>query len=116
MTSRDKTSGYSFVVGAVLLLVIGAGAPARADTVVCWGQYETLQDCILGTGNPAECLHTCHLHGYDEHFACDGGFNPPFVCQQICGKPVGQGCEVRGLPPGVDGNACGYSWAKVRCF
>jgi hypothetical protein len=107
----------SWVIGAVLLFGMGAAAEAREDTVVCWGQYETLQDCLVGTGNPADCLHTCHLHGYDKHFACPGGgFNRGFACQQLCGKPEGQGCEVRGLHPGVDGNACGYSWVNVSCF
>lgn len=102
-----------YVLGAILLS-IGA-ANAQKVTRVCWGEYEGLQECLVGGKS---CVNACGLYGFDQHFKCGSGghrgFNNPYVCQQVCGKPEGAGCEMR-RTQGADGGNCGYSWVRVAC-
>jgi hypothetical protein len=52
-------------------------------------------------------------------FACgsggNSGFNPNFVCSQVCGAPQGAHCAVT-AGPGGSGGSCGYRAASVECF
>jgi hypothetical protein len=73
--AMKTTSITSLVIGAVFLLM-GSGEAQASDTVVCWGEFETLQECLVKMpGNTLGCSTTCHLHGYDKFFLCGSGGN-----------------------------------------
>jgi hypothetical protein len=71
------------------------------------GQSNTYNVCWSDVG--------CPQGQYDKIYKCgsggNSGFNPAYVCQQLCGVPQ---CNVT---PGAGGNggACGYRAATVQC-
>jgi hypothetical protein len=110
---------------AVTLVMIVSGfllinvAVAQTSTSICWGQFKDHKECMDNLNNVNQCMgNACASHQYEQHWGCGSGghsgFNDNYVCQSVCKKPEGAGCQLTqyGNNPG---NQCGYSWVKVQC-
>jgi hypothetical protein len=91
---------------AVLLAMQGQSLAQSRTDWVCWAE------------NKSQC--PADWQGSNvEHLPCGSGghsgFNPPWVCDHICGTPVGPHCKITG-GPGGDGGQCGYRAARVDCY
>jgi hypothetical protein len=114
----------TLLAAAVTLLALGSvfdNARAGSSTTICWGSFRDGNECSNGCfgipGCSRNCSTTCASHPYQTYFSCrapTGGVDNSYLCQQVCGKPLGQGCTVT---PGIvlPGNGCGYAWPTVNC-
>ena len=75
------------------------------QTWVCWAQWP-------GQCPPGEW--TGHFRFFQCGTCGNSGFNPSFVCHQVCGQEVGPGCRLT-AGPGGSGGECGFRIAKVEC-
>lgn len=104
------------IAALICLMPALASAQVTRSETICWGEYEN--DCTsttrandppMGYG-PKTVFMACGSGGHS-------GFNPPWVCQQICGSSEPSRCNVwtndnGGWPNG----RCDYQWARVTCY
>jgi hypothetical protein len=91
---------------AILLSLRGQSVAQTRTDLVCWAQAKS------------QCPSP--YNGEDvQHYPCgsggNSGFNPNYVCQQVCGAPVGPRCRIT-AGPGGGGGQCGYRAARIDCF
>jgi hypothetical protein len=90
---------------ALALLMQGLALAQSRTDLVCWANEGQVTNC------PQEYRARIFPCGSGGH----SGFNPNYVCQQICGADRGPRCRITG-GPGGGGGQCGYRAAKVDCF
>jgi len=110
-----------FVLLALIALLIELRpseslAQSRTDKV-CWA--DRLSRCPRPYDGPGTTFYQCGSGGHS-------GFNPTWVCQQICGSPPGPRCKIStpdisgygnyGYSTGGSGGRCGYRVVDVSCF
>ena len=105
--------GPYVVAMAFLISVPEYGAAQFLTKYVCWaemvGSCYQLQDPGSPYNDTPNVRHyTCGSGGHS-------GFNPGYVCQDICGAPVGPRCRITPGPVANSGR-CGILGAKVECF
>jgi hypothetical protein len=98
--------GKALPLTVVMVLFSMQVQAQRQTTNVCWADSQ------------ARC--PAPYNGKDARFIACGtsglaGFNPPYVCQTICGAPAGKGCRIT-AGPSASGGQCGYQAAIVECF
>jgi hypothetical protein len=93
----------------MILSVVLWGNQLSAQTrtaTVCWAENEAY--CPAPFGGVQVTVFPCGSGGH-------GGFNPNFVCRNICGVDIGFHCKITAGPSG-SGGRCGFRQAQIECF
>jgi hypothetical protein len=89
-----------------------ASAQSRLEAT-CWS--ESSGDCTASNTKPND------FPPVTKFYACNSGghrgFNPDYVCQDLCGAPMGAKCGIYTKAEwGHGGGNCGTRWAQVAYY